>query len=235
MYAPAPSPPRAPRVRRSLALPAASAIAIVLGTTQVACARHHGGASRESGGFDYYLLSLSWSPAYCLESPTSGECNGPRAFGFIVHGLWPQNEHGWPENCDTSRVPEDVANRMLDLMPARGLIYHEWKAHGTCSGLSPDEYFRLVRTARATISLPPGFGAGTAPVEQQPAALTAAFLRANPRLSADSLVVSCSTGNVPRLREVRVCLTRDLAPRRCSADVLRGACRADTLLVPPVR
>ena len=223
------------RLGRTVAARAAAALAVLLLAAPAAQARHHYDADRTPGHFDYYLLTLSWSPAYCLESPTSAECNGPRAFGFIVHGLWPQNEHGWPERCDTTRVPEDVATGMLDLMPARGLIYHEWSAHGTCSGLGPEDYFRLVRTARATVTVPGGFGLGASAIEQPPAALATAFLRANPRLKADSLVVSCSGGNVPRLREVRICLTRDLQPRSCSADVLRGACRADTLLVPPLR
>lgn len=220
------------RHRPGLALALLFAALSAVGTAE---ARWHSDRGGEPGSFDYYLLTLSWSPAYCLESPTSAQCTGHRAYGFIVHGLWPQNERGWPEHCDTSRIPESLADSMLDLMPARGLVYHEWGAHGTCSGLSPTEYFRLIRTARATINVPAGLGAGTGAIEQSPASLVQAFLRANPRLAADSLVVACSGGNVPRLREVRVCLTRDLAPRRCSADVLRGACRADTLLVPPVR
>lgn len=208
----------------------------LLGAALPAFARHHDrDADRTPGHFDYYLLTLSWSPAFCLESPTSSECTGRRAYGFIVHGLWPQNEHGWPERCDTSRVSDDVAEGMLDLMPARGLIFHEWSAHGTCSGLAPNEYFRLVRAARATFNVPAGFGTSQTAIEQQPAALARALLEANPRLGADSLVVTCSGGQTPRLREVRICLTHDLAPRRCSDDVLHGACRADTLLVPPVR
>ena len=195
-------------------------------------ASHDGAAA---GRFDYYVLTLSWSPAYCLESPTSTQCTGTRAYGFVVHGLWPQNEHGWPERCDTTRVPEELATQMLDLMPARGLIYHEWSTHGTCSGLDPSDYFRLVRRARATVSVPPGFGTSTSAVEQPPSALKQSFLRANPGVPEDALVVSCSGGQVPRLRELRVCLTRELAPRTCSADVLRVACRAPTLLVPPLR
>ena len=96
-----------------------------------ATARHRKSPDAEPGTFDYYLLSLSWSPAYCLSDPGAAECNGPRRFGFIVHGLWPQY--------------------------------------------------------------------------------------------------------VPRLREVHICLDRDLNRRACSADVARGACRAATLIVPPIR
>lgn len=209
---------------------------VLIATLGIAEARsHHGQVDHTAGEFDFYLLSLSWSPAYCLDSPMSSQCNGSRAYGFVVHGLWPQNERGWPERCATSRVPESVATGMLDLMPSRGLVYHEWSTHGTCSGLTPEDYFRLVRTARATIRIPDEFGRPGAAVERAPQSVQESFLRANPRLAPDSLLVSCSGGNVPRLKEVRVCLDRDLRSRACSADARRAACRAPTLIVPPVR
>ena len=210
-------------------------VAFALAGSGAAVASHHGRAADDTPGhFDYYLLSLSWSPAYCLDAPVSAQCNGTRAYGFIVHGLWPQNDRGWPSRCARSRVPDEVVTSMLDLMPARGLIHHEWSEHGTCSGLEPEQYFRLVRTARSTISIPAGFGIA-GPIEQQPSSLVQAFLRANPRLIPESIIVACSGGNVARLKEVRVCLSRDLAPRRCGAEVARGSCRAETLLVQPVR
>jgi len=188
------------------------------------------------GEFDYYLLSLSWSPAFCLESPGAAECNGLRRYGFIVHGLWPQNERGWPEHCDVHvPVPDQVVQGIADLMPARSLVYHEWSAHGTCSGLAPAQFFALVRRAYGSIVIPPPLKNPTAAVEQSTAAVAASFLRANPGMPAGSIVVTCSGQGAPRLREVRVCLDRDLAPRDCSADAQRGACRAAELVVPPVR
>ena len=202
-----------------------------------ASARHRGHASEGApGDFAYYLLSLSWSPAFCLSSPGSAECSGPRRYGFIVHGLWPQNERGWPEHCDVHRsVPDDVVQGIADLMPARGLVYHEWSAHGTCSGLEPAEFFALVRRARAGIAIPQELSSPTQAIAQSPAAIAGAFLRANSRLAAQSLVVTCSGQGAPRLREVRICLDRDLAPRACSADAIRGACRAPQVIVPPIR
>jgi ribonuclease T2 len=205
--------------------------------TMSAGARHRDPASSgEPGEFAYYLLSLSWSPAFCLSSPNSAECNGSRRFGFIVHGLWPQNEKGWPENCDVhSVVPDQVAKDISDLMPARGLIYHEWTAHGTCSGLDPDQFFSLVRRAYAKIAIPMEFTQPSQPIQQSPAAVLGAFQRANSKLPPLSLVVTCSGQGTPRLREVHVCMDRDLTPRACSADAARGACRAPTLIIPPVR
>jgi ribonuclease T2 len=200
-------------------------------------ARHRSHASDDTPGeFAYYLLSLSWSPAYCLSSPGAAECNGPRRFGFIVHGLWPQYERGWPEYCDVrGAVPEQVAQGMSDLMPARGLVYHEWSAHGTCSGLSPAEFFALVRRAASSVVIPRELESPTRAMEEPPATIAAAFQHANPRFPAQSIIVTCSGQSAPRLREVHVCLDRDLAPRACSADAIRGACRAAQAIIPPIR
>jgi ribonuclease T2 len=201
-----------------------------------ASARHRNHSSGAApGAFDYYLLSLSWSPAFCLRSPNAAECTGPRHYGFILHGLWPQNEQGWPENCGASQVPDDVVKGIADLMPARGLVYHEWSAHGTCSGLDPADYFALVRRAYDSVVIPAPFSRPAAPIEQPPAAITAEFLEANPRLPPQSIVVTCSGQGAPRLREVHVCLSRDLVSRACSADALRQACRARSVIVPPIR
>jgi ribonuclease T2 len=216
---------------------AAASLAVCLCSAGSAWVRHRGHTSDDTPGeFAYYLLSLSWSPAYCLLSPGAAECNGPRRFGFIVHGLWPQNERGWPEYCAArGAVPDEVAPGISDLMPARGLVYHEWSAHGTCSGLSPAEFFALVRRASSSVAVPREFENPTRAVEEPPAAIAAAFQHANPRFPAQSIVVTCNGQSEPRLREVHLCLDRDLAPRACSADAIRGACRAAQVIIPPIR
>jgi ribonuclease T2 len=206
-----------------------------------AFARHrHPAGPGAAGDFAYYLLSLSWSPAFCLSSPSAAECNGPRRFGFIVHGLWPHAdaayEQGWPEYCHVhGPVPDEVAQGIADLMPARALVYHEWSAHGTCSGLEPAAFFAQVRRAYTSVAIPRELAQPAQAVERAPAAIAAAFLAANPRLPAQSIVVTCSGQDVPRLREVHICFTRDLAPRACSADALRGACRVPLVVIPPLR
>jgi ribonuclease T2 len=224
------------RTRVFLSLAAAS-LAVCLCSVVHAWARHRSHASDDTPGeFAYYLLSLSWSPAYCLSSPGAAECNGPRRFGFIVHGLWPQYERGWPEYCDVrGAVPDEVAQGISDLMPARGLVYHEWSAHGTCSGLKPAEFFALVRRAASSVAIPREFENPTRAMEEPPAAIAAAFQHANPRFPALSIVVTCTGQSAPPLREVHVCLDRELAPRACSADALRGACRAAQVIIPPIR
>ena len=213
-------------------------VLLAAAAASMSAAAHHGHHARDAapGAFDYYLLSLSWSPAFCLQSPVAAECSGLRRYGFIVHGLWPQNERGWPENCAAgSRVPDTVVQRMADLMPGRGLIYHEWSAHGTCSGLEPGDFFALVRRAFESVVVPAAFTHADGPIDESPAAVVAAFLQVNPRLPAQSVVATCSGQGAPRLNEVHLCFTRQLAPRACSADALRAACRAASVIVPPIR
>ena len=117
------------------------------------------------GEFDFYVLSLSWSPSFCEAAEergngrrTRGQCGG-RPFSFVVHGLWPQYEHGFPEYCQqpSPRLARNIMVSMLDLMPAPGLIYNEWDKHGTCSGLSPRAYFETIRMARSAVKIPADF------------------------------------------------------------------------------
>ena len=212
-------------------------LATLLCAALSASARHRSHDSdAQPGAFDYYMLSLSWSPAFCLSSPGAAECSGPRRYGFIVHGLWPQNEQGWPQYCNVHvPVSDEVVQGIADIMPARQLVYHEWSAHGTCSGLDPAAFFALVRRAYSNIKLPPQLADARQQLQQSPESLAGAFADANPSLAAQSVVVTCSGQSVPRLREVHVCLDRDLKSRACSADAVREACRAPTLLVPPIR
>jgi ribonuclease T2 len=215
---------------------AALLLSALLAVAASATARHRHSSDAAPGTFDYYLLSLSWSPAFCLSEPGAAECTGARRFGFIVHGLWPQFEEGWPENCNVhEQVPDSVVSGVADIMPARGLVYHEWSAHGTCSGLHPKDFFALVRSAYGTIAIPAPLSGSTQQLEQTPAAIAAAFVHANPRLTEPSIVVICSAQGAPRLREVRICLDRSLKPRACGAAAVRGACRSGTLIVPPIR
>jgi ribonuclease T2 len=212
-------------------------LAMLLCAPSSAPARHRNRDSNaQPGEFDYYLLSLSWSPAFCLDSPRAAECGGSRRYCFIVHGLWPQNEQGWPQYCNVHvPVPDEVVQTIADVMPARQLVYHEWSAHGTCSGLDPTAFFALVRRAYASVKLPTQFADARQPLQQSPDAVAAAFSSANPALAAQSVVVTCSGQSVPRLREVHICLDRDLKSRACSAEAVREACHAPALLVPPMR
>jgi ribonuclease T2 len=195
------------------------------------------------GVFDYYLLVLSWSPTHCLEaSPGQDEMQcgrrDGRRFGFVLHGLWPQYERGYPERCRTlwrPYVPEPVIAEMRDVMPGRGLVIHEYRAHGTCSGLQPAPYFALARQFFGRIQIPKRY---QNPFEMQfvaPAEVMRDFVAANPRLKPDMIAVDCDAPG-GRLREIRLCLSKDGFPRACSPSAYpHAACRASKMLLPPVR
>ena len=65
----------------------------------------------------------------------------------MVHGLWPQNEAGYPSDCFTTRSDPSRADTaaMTDIMGGAGLAFYEWQKHGRCSGLSARDYFATLR------------------------------------------------------------------------------------------
>jgi ribonuclease T2 len=189
------------------------------------------------GEFDFYVLSLSWSPSFCADTAERGrrggiQC-GARPYSFVVHGLWPQYDKGFPEYCQlpSPRLYHGIVSEMLDLMPAPHLIYNEWDRHGTCSGLSPRAYFDTIRKARAAVKIPPEFADLKEPLTVTPGAVEDAFIKANPGLPADAIMIGCSRR---RLSEVRLCLSKDLQFHDCP-DVAKRSCKRDELVMPPVR
>lgn len=200
-----------------------------------ACIGGQGSERRERGRpgqFDSYVLALSWVPAFCAEGngKTYRECDVRRHLGFIVHGLWPQAADGRPmEYC--RRVPpvsHEIVQDMLGIMPDRELIQHEWRAHGSCSGLSPTEYFGAIRTAYSRISIPAEFRSGRQ-TRMAPEAVENMFERASGGAAGPSVRVACRQGE---LTEVRVCFSRNLDPIPCSNQVRE--CRAPTVFVRPI-
>jgi ribonuclease T2 len=192
----------------------------------------------QAGQFDFYVLSLSWSPSFCAAAAERGgrpggpQC-GARPYSFVVHGLWPQYDKGFPEYCQvpSPRLYHGIVSQMLDLMPAPRLIYNEWDKHGTCSGLSASAYFDTVRKARAAVKIPPEYTDLQAPLSVTPGAVEDAFIKANPSLTADGIAVGCDR---KRLTEIRLCLSKDLQFRGCP-EITRRSCRRDQLVMPPVR
>ena len=188
------------------------------------------------GRFDHYVLSLSWSPTYCETKGKNAEpaqCSRARPFAFVVHGLWPQYERGWPEDCQNPApfVPERTVRGMLELMPSRRLVIHEWRKHGTCSGLGPDAYFDKVRQARAAVVIPAPFARIDDYTMVSPSEVEAAFRAANPGLQPDMISVDCDGR---RLTEVKICMNRQLGFTRCE-EVDRRACRVQRIVMPPMR
>jgi len=186
-------------------------------------------ADSTPGRFDYYLLSLSWSPEYCAKVHRDDEMQCARPYAFVVHGLWPQDEHGWPSDCPSrERVPDATIERMLPLMPNRGLIIHEWRRHGTCSGFRADAYFSLVEQVYHSINIPARYQRMTTALNVATAELRRDFLTANPAMPKKALILQCSGSY---LQEVRICLDRELKPRACSSEQ-RNRCGSSVLLRP---
>jgi ribonuclease T2 len=192
------------------------------------------------GEFDFYVLSLSWSPSFCEAAQERGgnsrsaqiQCGG-RPYSFVVHGLWPQYDRGFPNYCErpAPRLARNIMQSMLDLMPAPGLIFNEWDKHGTCSGLGQRGYFEAIRKARAGIKIPDEFLDLQQAKTIAPDAIEDAFIKVNPGLSNSAIAVTCDRN---RLTEVRVCMSKDLQFRACE-EIDRRACRRDQVVMPPMR
>lgn len=189
------------------------------------------------GRFDFYVLSLSWSATYCdLAGKRRGnaQCAFGKNPGFVVHGLWPQFERGYPAFCtpggrNPSRNAMDIGERVF---PDPGLARHEWQKHGTCSGESPAGYFTAAGAARARVSVPKQLAAPERDTRMTIVEIERAFALANPGLRPDMMAVTCKRG---LLEEVRVCMTRDLRAFRPCEEVSRDSCRVRDVIVPAAR
>jgi len=212
----------------ALGLAAASAVAVAVMRNDPA----------PSGDFAYYTLALSWSPTYCQtedRAQRTAQCRGrPRA--FVLHGFWPQHARGWPQSCYSGKrpwVPEPVIDDMIDIMPGRGLIIHQYAKHGSCSGLPPENYFAAARRAFEQVRVPERFARLNRALNAAPAEIERAFLAANSELDADMVAITCGP---ERLREVRVCFSKELEPTACGANEDQARlCDAAQVRVPPVR
>jgi ribonuclease T2 len=180
----------------------------------------------EPGKFDFYLLNLSWSPEFCSIQGTSPECAAQP--GFIVHGLWPQNNNGsYPVSCSDRRGPAHPEQN-LDITPDRSLLAHEWSKHGTCTTLAPEEFFALEHKAFHSLVVPRLFTSLDHEVLLKPAEILDLFAKANPSFPSGSILLSCGHN---RLTAIEACFAKDgLKPIACQG--LRQ-CRAQVVRVTP--
>jgi ribonuclease T2 len=192
----------------------------------------------QPGRFDYYALVLGWAPTYCASEGRfrhDAECNGKTPRAFVLHGLWPQYQKGWPENCERQTktwVPSEVIAEMRDIMPSKNLVIHEYRTHGTCSGLDPTRYFAVSRQLYERIGVPGEFSATDRMLQTSADEIERAFLAANPWLRPEMISITCRKG---KLLDIRVCFGRDLAPTSCGANEDQSRlCKPGTLAVPPV-
>ena len=120
---------------------------------------------------DSSLLVLTWGPSLCKIEPANAGCRsghvGTRGRAFLLHGLWPQPST--EQYCDVPRrdrsripveLPDDLAANLRSMMSDSSVMTpHEWYAHGTCSGVTPPEYFGIAAglAGQATAVLDPLF------------------------------------------------------------------------------
>ena len=223
--------------RRVAAFTVIAFAAIVFALQPSAFAQSKNQSHGQPGQFDFYVLALSWSPTFCDAQRAShrapGQQCGSRPYAFVVHGLWPQYEHGYPSYCQVPapRLDHAAVSSALELMPSPHLVFHEWDRHGTCSGMTAQDYFESVRKARAAVQVPADYVALPAARTVSPDAIEDAFAKANPGLSRGAIAVVCDS---KRLREVRVCLGKDFTFHDCP-EVARATCKRDSIVMPPVR
>lgn len=200
------------------------------------CAMAPQARADEPGRFDYYVLTLSWSPNWCAregDARGADQCDPRHDHGWVLHGLWPQYDRGWPEDCATDRpAPTRAQNAaMADIQGSGGLAAYQWRKHGACSGLSGADYHALARKAYDSVTRPDILRRLQDPVRLPASVIEEAFLEANPGWDADMLTITCKDGAIA---EARLCLTRDLDPRPCAPDVARD-CTLDRALFAPIR
>ena len=124
----------------------------------------HTSSAFAPGDFDVWMLAQSWAPHFCchhadrcLTAPFSLS-----ATHLSLHGLWPgfkeprSGGQTFPASCEKAQAlfPAFLPREYIDLAPSfttynaaerradvGKLAIHEYKKHGTCSGLSPSSYF----------------------------------------------------------------------------------------------
>lgn len=185
-----------------------------------------------AGEFDYFVVSLSWSPNWCAlegEARNSPQCDEDH--GWILHGLWPQFHRGYPSYCRTSKRPPSrgMTSDMADIMGTSGLAWHQWNKHGSCTGLSATDYYALSRKAYATIKRPDVFRKLDRTVKLPASVVEDAFLKNNPKMERDGITITCRDGHI---QEARICVSKDLSPVPCGQDVVRDCKMKDALFEP---
>jgi ribonuclease T2 len=97
--------------------------------------------------------------------------------------------------------------------------------------LSSDDFYALSQTAYDSITRPDVFRQLDDAVRLPASVVEQAFLRDNPNLAPEQITITCRSGYI---QEARICLTRDLEPRRCGQDVIYD-CTLDDALFEPMR
>lgn len=171
---------------------------------------------------DGYVLAISWSREYCRgreQDPSMRyQCSGEIGdFGFVLHGLWPEAKGpNYPQYCRSVGVlPRKVVADNICMTPSVQLLQHEWAKHGTCMAKKPETYFGAAKLLFGAIEFPDMDRLSRQPLNAK--GLAEVFAENNAGLPANAVRVK--TNDRGWLQEVRICLGKDLKPRRCPAFV----------------
>lgn len=165
-----------------------------------------------------YTLALSWSREYCKgreQDPAMRlQCSGGMGdFGFVLHGLWPEARGpNYPQYCRSVGVlSRKVIADNICMTPSVQLLQHEWAKHGSCMTRQPETYFAAAKLLFGALEFPDMDRMSRKPLTV--AGLADIFAENNVGLPANAIRIK--TNNRGWLQEIRICLGKDLKPRRC--------------------
>ena len=211
------------------------AVAVLAATTAAKAAGTEGLVA--TGDFDFYVLTLSWSPGFCDTGgaeKAGDQCDVGAGKGFVVHGLWPENANrAYPSDCgDSGYIPGEALRETHGVYPSEGLARYEYRKHGTCTGLDPKAYFDAVKYAWTRIVVPPSLQSPHDALSLAPRELENAFIAANPALTGDNFAITCRRGE---LIDVRICVAKTLDSFVDCPKIARHSCHASQIKVSPLR
>jgi ribonuclease T2 len=115
---------------------------------------------------------------------------------------------------------------MLGVMWNKVVIKDEWRQHGSCSGLAMMEFFVQADFLAQKIAVPEVYNRPFGTLDTTSEQVRRRFVEANPGLEPDALLLRCDR---EWLREVEVCVDKDLKYQACQAQPADN-CRASIRL-----
>ncbi len=193
--------------------------------------------AQPTGPVGSYVFALSWSPGFCdVEGDREhrAECRRGSNLGFVIHGLWANDNNGQEIICDSGHdLSDHGTSRAAKVFVDTGLANHEWKIHGSCLGVSEDDFFDAVTKARALIGIPQSLAAPPGAQSLNPEDIRAAFASANSSsLQRQQVTVTCVN---EELTQVKFCLKSDLSGFSNCEGKDRRSCRTGQIDQEPPR
>ncbi len=168
---------------------------------------------------DSFMFAVSYAPDFCQYQKSKADkdkkplpiqfrrqCVPVNKYGWVIHGLWPQNskakevkEH--PRFCkgDLPKVDENILKKYLAKSPGKQLLQAEWEKHGSCAFEKAEDYFKKQEELFDSLKLPKGL-----PSEKE---LKAYIQQHNPQFKGKNMIKSHG--------EIRLCYSLDYKAIDC--------------------